>query len=280
MKAELIDGIREAEKIKNNVKNEINSTGIKPGLGVILVGDDSASKLYVNKKEKACQEVGIYSETHTLPNDAKEEDVVEVLEKLNSNDKIHGILVQLPLPSHLNERKILHNISIKKDVDGLHPLSMGKLFMKESPVACCTPKGIIRLLDEYGIVIDGKDVVIINRSNIVGKPLAAMLLNRNATITICHSRTRDLAKHTKNADILITAIGKPGVITGDMVKENVVIIDAGTSKKEDKLMGDVDFESAKEKASFITPVPGGVGPMTIAMLMHNTILSAKSILKE
>ncbi len=289
MPAEIINGTEISKQIKEELKQEIaqlkEKYGVTPGLATILVGEDPASKVYVGQKEKVCSALGMYSERHDLPEDATEEDVLALVEKLNKDPKIHGILVQLPLPRHINATKVLYAIDIIKDVDGFHPFNVGKLVIGEPTFVPCTPNGIHELLKRSGVDIDGKKVVVVGRSNIVGKPIANILLQKakgaNATVTICHTGTKDLASHTKRADILIAAVGKPKAITADMVKKGVVVIDVGvnpigkTPEGKRILVGDVDFEAIKEKASAITPVPGGVGPMTITMLMKNTVEAAK-----
>lgn len=282
MSATLIKGSEISKQIKEELKQEIvklkEKYNITPGLSTILVGEDEASKVYVGAKEKACKELGIYSERIDLPVDTKEQDLLALIEKLNKNPKIHGILVQLPLPKHINETHVLYAIDPSKDVDGFHPVNVGKMMLGEPTFLPCTPHGILELLKRSGTDTKGAEVVVIGRSNIVGKPVANILLQKkggNATVTICHTGTRDLASHTKRADILIVAAGKPKTVTADMVKDGVVVIDVGVNRLESGLCGDVDFETVKEKAKAITPVPGGVGPMTIVMLMKNTVESAK-----
>jgi methylenetetrahydrofolate dehydrogenase (NADP+)/methenyltetrahydrofolate cyclohydrolase len=282
MSATLIKGSEISKQIKEELKQEIvklkEKHTITPGLSTILVGEDEASKVYVGAKEKACKDLGIYSERIDLPADTKEQDLIALIEKLNKNSKIHGILVQLPLPKHINETNILYAIDPSKDVDGFHPVNVGKMMLGEPTFLPCTPHGILELLKRSGTETKGAEVVIVGRSNIVGKPIANMLLQKkggNATVTVCHTGTKDIASHTKRADILIVAAGKPKTVTGDMVKDGVVVIDVGVNRLETGLVGDVDFETVKEKAKAITPVPGGVGPMTIVMLMKNTVQSAK-----
>ncbi len=279
--AELIDGKVVSQSVRDEVAELASKlkqdTGIVPGLAAVLVGDDAASEIYVRNKRKACEKVGIYSEEHKLPAETTEEQLLGLVNKLNEDTKIHGILVQLPLPGHINETKILRTVSPLKDVDGFHPYNVGLLVEGNPRFVSCTPGGIIKMLDFYNIDIKGKDVVVVGRSNIVGKPVSMLLLHRHGTVTICHSRTKDLKEVTGRADILVAAIGRANFITADMVKDGAVVIDVGINRKDDgKLTGDVDFEAVSEKASFITPVPGGVGPMTIAMLLYNTYLSAKS----
>lgn len=289
MAAKIINGTEISKQIKEELKQEIaqlkEKHGVTSGLATILVGEDPASKVYVGQKEKVCDALGMYSERHDLPEDATEEDLLVLVEKLNKDPKIHGVLVQLPLPKHINATKVLYAIDATKDVDGFHPINVGKLVIGESTFVPCTPNGIHELLKRSGVDVEGKEVVVVGRSNIVGKPIANILLQKakgaNATVTICHTGTKDLASYTKRADILIAAIGKPKAITADMVKEGVVVIDVGvnpigtTPEGKRILVGDVDFEAIKEKASAITPVPGGVGPMTITMLMKNTVEAAK-----
>ncbi len=289
MTAKIISGTEIARQIREEIKQEIAELKAKydliPGLATVLVGDDPASKVYVGGKEKACQELGIYSERHDIPGNSTEEQVLSLVQRLNDNPKIHGILVQLPMPKHINEAKVLYAINPNKDVDGFHPVSLGKLMIGEPDFIPCTPHGIQQLLVRSGINIEGSEVVVIGRSNIVGKPITNILLQKkpgaNATVTICHTGTRDIKAHTLKADIIIAAAGKPNTVTEDMVKDGVVIIDVGvnevgkTAEGKRILAGDVDFEKVKEKASAITPVPGGVGPMTITMLMLNTVKAAK-----
>jgi len=290
MTAKIIDGKQVAADMREELKKELaklKEQGIVPGLGVILVGEDPASKSYVTAKERTCEEIGIYSDDNRLPAETSQKELMARVRKMNKDPKIHGILVQLPLPKHLNETEVLLAIDPAKDVDGFHPMNVGKMVVGEESFLPCTPHGVIQLLVRSGVKIEGADVVIVGRSNIVGKPLANMLIqkkpNRNATVTICHTRTKNLARHTRRADILIAAAGQPNTITADMVKEGVVVIDVGVNRVDDptkkqgfRLVGDVDFEAVKEKASLITPVPGGVGPMTITMLMYNTVESAKA----
>jgi methylenetetrahydrofolate dehydrogenase (NADP+)/methenyltetrahydrofolate cyclohydrolase len=283
MPATLIKGSEISKQIKEEIKQEVAALKEKhnviPGLATILVGEDEASKVYVGAKEKACKELGIHSERIDIPSDTKEADLLALIEKLNKDPKIHGILVQLPLPKHINGTKILYAIDPGKDVDAFHPVNVGKLMIGKPVFLPCTPHGIQELLIRSGVNTDGAEVVVVGRSNIVGKPIANMLIQKNkganATVTICHTGTRDLASHTRRADILIVAAGKPKTINADMVKEGVVVIDVGVNRLETGLVGDVDFDSVKEKAKAITPVPGGVGPMTITMLMYNTVQSAK-----
>lgn len=275
----IIDGKELAKKIRSNLRlecEELKKQGVKPKLAVILVGDDGASKVYVKNKNKACEDVGIEFEEHLLNADIMQEELIELINVLNYKKDIHGILLQSPIPSHLDINEAFKTILPEKDVDGFNPLNVGKLTLGQDTFVSCTPYGIMKMFEEYGIDLSGKDVTIIGRSNIVGKPLIQCCLNKNATVTICHSRTKDLKEHTQNADVVIVAIGKAKFITEDMVKEGAVIIDVGINRdKNGKLVGDVDFENVQKKASYITPVPGGVGPMTIAMLMNNLIKAAK-----
>ena len=271
----IIDGKELAKKIRSNLKiecQELIKKGIQPKLAVIMVGDDSASKVYVRNKSRACKEVGVEYEEYLLGSDITQKELIDLIHKLNEDKKVNGILLQSPIPSHLDINEAFREISYKKDVDGFNPINVGKLLLNQDTFISCTPYGIMKMFEEYNIDLEGKNVVIIGRSNIVGKPLMACCLNNHATVTICHSRTKELAEKTKNADILIAAIGKAKFVKADMVKEGAVVIDVGINRDENqKLTGDVDFENVKEKASYITPVPGGVGPMTIAMLMNNVI---------
>ena len=275
----IIDGKTIAEKIKNDLKTEIlelKSKGIIPTLAVVLVGENSASKIYVRNKKKACEEIGIYSEEFNLPENTSEDELIDLIEKLNSNSDINGILVQLPLPLHISEIKIAEAVNPIKDVDVFNPVNTGKLLSGNADLIPCTPKGIAELFDYEKISLKGKHCVIIGRSNIVGKPLAMLMLQKDATVTICHSKTKNLEKICQNADIIIAAIGKPKFITKNMVKNGCVIIDVGINRNKDgTICGDADFEEVKNIASYITPVPGGVGPMTIAMLLENTIITTK-----
>lgn len=277
--AVIIDGKQLAKKIRSNLKIEcdkLKQEGIMPKLAVILIGDDSASKIYVKNKNKACEDIGIAFEEYILDANTTQEQLMDLIDKLNSKDDIHGILLQSPIPQHLDINEAFKTILPKKDVDGFNPVNVGKLVLNQDTFISCTPYGIMKMFEEYNIDLKGKNVTIIGRSNIVGKPLAQCCLNKGATITVCHSSTRNLKEHTQNADILIVAIGKSKFITEDMVKDRAVIIDVGINRGEDgKLTGDVDFENVEKKASYITPVPGGVGPMTIAMLMNNVIKAAR-----
>lgn len=289
MAAKIISGTEIAKQIRADLKEEVANLKAKhditPGLATVLVGDDPASKVYVGQKEKGCAELGIYSERIDLPGDTPEADLLALIDRLNKDPRINGILVQLPLPKHIDERKVLYAIDPAKDVDGFHPVNVGKLMIGTRCFLPCTPHGIQELLIRSGVETAGAEVVVVGRSNIVGKPIANMLIQKgkgaDATVTVCHTRTKDMAFHTRRADILIVAAGRPKTVTADMVKEGVVVIDVGVNRigqtPEGKaiLAGDVDFESVKEKASAITPVPGGVGPMTITMLMQNTVEAAK-----
>lgn len=279
MSAQIIDGKAIAQALREDLKKEIETLkrekGITPGLAVVLVGEDPASKTYVASKEKTSKEMGMHSEVYRLPAETSQAELLALIDKLNNNPQIHGILVQLPLPDHIDEKAVIDAIKPEKDVDGFHPISVGNLVIGAPCAVPCTPNGCIELLDRIGVDLKGKHVVVVGRSNIVGKPVAMLALHRHATVTICHSRTKDLAYHTKQADILIVAVGRPKMITGDMIKPGAVVIDVGINRVDGKIVGDVDFDSAQEVAGWITPVPGGVGPMTIGMLMKNTIEAAK-----
>jgi methylenetetrahydrofolate dehydrogenase (NADP+)/methenyltetrahydrofolate cyclohydrolase len=289
MAAKIISGTETAAIIREELKEEVRTLkeqhGLVPGLVTIIVGDNPASVSYVTAKQKTAKELGFYSIQEDMPDDIPEEGLIAMVKKYNNDNRIHGILVQLPLPRHINETRVLNAINPNKDVDGFHPVNIGKLMIGDANFYPCTPLGIQQLLVKNGIQIDGAEVVVVGRSNIVGKPIAMMLVQKakgaNATVTICHTATRDLASHTQRADILIVAAGRPKAITANMVKEGVVVIDVGvnrigvTPEGKAKLCGDVDFDSVKEKAAFITPVPGGVGPMTITMLMLNTVKAAR-----
>ena len=277
--ATIIDGKMLSLKLKEEMKGRIaqmKEEGIVPKLVVVLVGNDSASQVYVRNKHKSCGEVGIESEVITMPEETTQQELLEAVERLNQDNSVDGILVQLPLPKQIDEKTVLRAIRPDKDVDGFHPVNVGLLSIGDECFAPATPSGIVVMLKEYGIEIAGKHCVIVGRSNIVGKPMAALMLKENATVTVCHSKTSNLAEITRQADILIVATGRRNTVTADMVKEGVVVIDVGMNRNElGKLCGDVDFENVKEKASFITPVPGGVGPMTITELLESTILAAK-----
>ncbi len=280
MAAYIIDGKALAQTIREGIAEEVRilekDTGIKPGLAAVLVGDDPASAVYVKNKKIACEKAGLYPREHLLSASTTQEALLKLIHQLNEDSRIHGILVQLPLPPGIDSQAILQAVSPKKDVDGFHPVNVGRLVEGNPVFIPCTPKGVIQMIDSTGQDIAGKRAVVIGRSNIVGKPVAMLLLHRHATVTICHSRTKDLPGVVREADIVIAAIGKPRFVTADMVKEGAVVIDVGINRLADgKLVGDVDFDRVKERAGWITPVPGGVGPMTIAMLLHNTLESAK-----
>lgn len=289
MTAKIIDGKKIAADMRAELKAEVaklKQQNIVPGLGVILVGEDPASQSYVLAKERACADMGIYSDDNHLPAETSQDELMALVEKMNKDPKINGILVQLPLPEGLDESQVLLAIDPAKDVDGFHPMNVGKMVVGERAFVPCTPHGIVQLLVRSGVTIEGAEVVIVGRSNLVGKPLANMLIqkkpNANATVTVCHTRTKNLSSHTKQADIVIAAAGRPNTVTSDMIKEGAVVIDVGVNRIEDstkkrgyRLVGDVDFEAVIEKASLISPVPGGVGPMTITMLLYNTVESAK-----
>ena len=276
---QILDGKALAQNIEKEIQKEVESLsqkGITPGLAVMLVGSDPASQSYVNMKAKACKRTGIYSITHEMPENIQQESLLQTIAMLNQNPNIDGILVQLPLPKHIDTTTVLEAIAPHKDVDGFHPFNMGRVFANLESFVPATPMGVLTLLKHYKIPFQGKNVVIVGASNIVGKPLGALFLNENATITLCHIYTQDLAKHTKEADILCVAVGKPNLITKDMVKEGAIVVDIGISRLQDgRIVGDVDFENVAPLCAFITPVPGGVGPMTIASLLQNTLKAAK-----
>lgn len=290
MSAIIIDGKQVAADIRAELKAKVEklkaTTGITPGLAVVLVGDDPASKSYVTAKEKACAEIGLYSDDNRLPADCSQEHLLQLIDRLNRDPRIHGILVQLPLPKHIDETQVIMAIDPAKDVDGFHPVNVGRMVIGEKAFLPCTPHGVLQLLQRSGIKTSGAHAVIVGRSNIVGKPLANLLLQKtasgNATVTICHTGTRDLAHFTRQADIVIAAAGRPNTITADMIRPGAAVIDVGVNRVEDlqaprgyRLVGDVDFEAVRAKASYLTPVPGGVGPMTITMLLANTIRAAR-----
>lgn len=281
--AEILDGKALAKKIRKELKLEVEDLkkrGVNPKLAVIMVGDNSASQVYVRNKSKACEKVGIEFEEFLFNKDTSEEELINTIDRLNKDDKINGILLQSPVPKHINIQKAFEKISPSKDVDGFNAVNVGKLATGQDAFISCTPYGIVKILEEYEIETEGKNAVILGRSNIVGKPMIQCMLNKNATVTVCHSRTKNIGEIIKNADILIAAIGKPKFVTADMVKSGAVVIDVGINRLEDgSLCGDVDFENLCEKASYITPVPGGVGPMTIAMLLNNVVKAAKLSLK-
>lgn len=278
--ATILSGKTVSARIKENLKieiEELKKSGILPGLAVIIVGEDPASKVYVGRKEAMCQELGMHSEKFALPEDTTQEELMALVEKLNNDNKIHGILVQLPLPKGLDEKAIINTIRPEKDVDAFHPSNVGKIMIGDYDFVPCTPAGIMELIAESGVEVEGKTCVVVGRSNIVGKPMSMLLLHKNGTVTTCHSRTKNLAEVCKTADILVAAVGKANFITADMVKPGAVVIDVGMNRLSDgKLVGDVDFENVEKIAGAITPVPGGVGPMTIAMLMRNTFTAAKN----
>jgi len=281
MTAQIIDGKAIAEAVRNDWKKRadaLKAQGVLPGLAVIIVGDNPASKVYVRNKVKACHDVGLNSEVHELPADISEDMLLKRIQDLNANPDIHGILVQLPLPSHISNDKVLEAIAAEKDVDGFHLYNLGALVVGNTVFPPCTPYGVQCLLEHTEIPIEGQNAVVVGRSNIVGKPMALMLLHKGATVSICTSKTRDLSFYTRIADILVVAVGKPNIITADMVKEGAAVLDVGINRlPEGKLVGDVDFDAVKEKAGYITPVPGGVGPMTITMLVANTVLAAERL---
>ncbi len=285
LKASIIDGKKIAVGVRAEARKEADeiysACGIRPGLAVVLVGEDPASKVYVRSKTRACDDVGLKSFQYTLPADTTEDALLALIDELNERDDVHGILVQLPLPARLDEDAVIERINPDKDVDGFHPYNMGRLVAGSPALVPCTPLGIIRLIESTGINIEGKNAVVVGRSNIVGKPAAILLLQKNATVTICHSRTSRLHDKIKDADILVASVGKSGFVRGEWIKEGAVVIDVGINRGEDgRLSGDVDFAGASERAAFITPVPGGVGPMTIAMLMSNTVRAARNLLCE
>ena len=277
--AQIIDGKAVSAKIKAEVRKEaeeLKKQGVEIGLAVVIVGNNSASRVYVNNKKKACEEVGFNSYEYALPEETTEAELLELVEKLNNDDKVNGILVQLPLPKQINENSIINAIRPEKDVDAFHPENVGHIMIGDFSFLPCTPAGVMELIAETGVDVCGKSCVVIGRSNIVGKPMAMLLLHKHGTVTICHSRTKDLAEVCRNADILVAAVGKAKFVTPDMVKEGAVVIDVGMNRDENgKLCGDVDYNACFDKAGYITPVPGGVGPMTIAMLMKNTLTAAK-----
>ncbi len=289
MKAKILDGKSVASKIRNRIKEIIEKDfkpkNFQPGLVAIIVGENPASKIYVSSKAKACNEAGILSKVIELPESTSQHELIKIIKQLNVDPKFQGILVQQPLPHHINQESINETINPEKDVDGFHPMNMGKLLLGESGFIPCTPLGIVKLLNEYGIKLKGMDIVVIGRSNIVGKPLAALLMQKNestnATVTICHSATKDIEKYTKDADIVIAALGKPEFLNSKMIRENSIIVDVGINRVEDvnsqkgyKIIGDVKFDEVAEKAAYITPVPGGIGPMTISMLLYNTLIAS------
>ena len=274
--ATLINGKEVSAFVKEKVRDEAKALGITPGLAVVLVGDDPASQVYVNNKKRACEFCGFYSESYALPAETSESELLELISVLNKNPKIHGILVQMPLPKHIDPDRVINAILPEKDVDAFHPQNVGKIMLGKFSFLPCTPAGVMTLLDYYGIDVCGMNCVVIGRSNIVGKPMAMLLMHKNATVTVCHTKTRNLPSITRAADLVVSAVGKPRFLTADMVRDGVIVIDVGISRVENgKLSGDVEFAAVEPKASYITPVPGGVGPMTIATLMQNTLTSAK-----
>ena len=277
----IIDGKALAQEIRNDLKlevQELKEKGINPKLAVIMLGEDKASAVYVRSKSKACNELGIEFEEFIKGNETTQKELIDLIDELNKREDIHGILLQSPIPKNLDIREAFNRIDSKKDVDGFNPINVGKLAIGEDCFISCTPYGVIKMLEAYNIEIEGKRAVVIGRSNIVGKPVAQCLLNKNATVTICHSKTRNIAEVVREADIVVAALGKPKFVTEDMIKDGAVVIDVGINRNsEGKLEGDVDFENVSKKASYITPVPGGVGPMTIAMLMNNVVKAAKNI---
>lgn len=281
MTAPIINGKQVSEDIRGSIRVEVErlvKQGLTPGLAVVLVGEDPASQVYVRNKEKACHDLGFYSEVHRLPASTSQEDLLSLVDKLNRQDNIHGILVQLPLPKHIHEKSVIDAIAVEKDVDGFHPVNVGNLVIGDDSLLPCTPAGVIELIKRTGIEIAGKHAVVIGRSNIVGKPVSLLLQREHATVTMCHSKTENMKELTKQADILVVAIGRANFVDASFVKPGAVVIDVGMNRLENgKLAGDVDFESVKEVSGPITPVPGGVGPMTITMLMQNTLIAAKRL---
>lgn len=282
MTAHIISGKELAKKIRHNIQKQVEQLDQPPGLATVLVGDDPASHIYVRFKARACKKVGMYSRQINLPTTTTQQELQQTVNDLNNDPQIHGILVQLPLPDHLDEKPILESINPAKDVDGFHPINMGRLLAHkkgslDNLLLPCTPKGVIKLIASTGLDLAGKKVVVIGRSNLVGKPVALMALYANATVTLCHSRTADLLQETSQADVLISAVGSPRLVTADMIKEGAVVIDVGTNRTDDGVVGDVDFETCSKKAGWITPVPGGVGPMTIACLLENTLMASQQL---
>ncbi|NMO96886.1 bifunctional methylenetetrahydrofolate dehydrogenase/methenyltetrahydrofolate cyclohydrolase FolD [Paenibacillus lemnae] len=281
MTASVISGKLISEEIRTSISEEVQelaSKGVRPGLAVVLVGDDAASQVYVRNKEKACQTLGFYSEVHRLQGSTSQADLLSLVDKLNQDRNIHGILVQLPLPKHIDEKSVINAIAVEKDVDGFHPVNVGNLVIGDDSLLPCTPAGVIEMIKRSGLTIAGKHAVVIGRSNIVGKPVSLLLQREHATVTMCHSRTSNMAEVARQADILIVAIGRANMIDDTYVKPGAVVIDVGMNRLDNgKLAGDVDYDLAKEVAGYITPVPGGVGPMTITMLMQNTLLAAKRL---
>ena len=278
----ILDGRIVANKLKNEIKEKVSNLEIKPGLAVICIGNDPASQIYVKLKRKVCEELGIYIEEHFFDDNVTQKELIDLIDDLNEDDSIHGILLQSPIPYHLNILELFDRISPKKDIDGFNLVNVGKLSQGQDCFVPCTPLGIMRLLKEYNIEIEGKNCVVVGRSNIVGRPMAQLLINANGTVTVCHSKTRNLGEITKNADILIVAVGKPKFITQDMVKNGAIIVDVGINRVEGskRIKGDVDFENVKDKCEFITPVPGGVGPMTIVTLMSNLLKAYEDLIRD
>lgn len=276
--AKIIDGRQISQQVKERVKEQVaalTEKGVQPGLAVVIVGENPASRVYVNNKKKACAECGIASFEHALPSETSQETLLELVRRLNEDQKVHGILVQLPLPGHMDETAVLNAISPAKDVDAFHPVNVGKIMIGDYSFLPCTPAGVMELIASTGVSIEGKNCAVIGRSNIVGKPMAMLLLHANGTVTICHSRTKELEKICAKADILVAAVGRAKFVTADMVKPGAIVIDVGMNRVDGKLCGDVDYAAVEPVAGYITPVPGGVGPMTIAMLMQNTVTAAK-----
>ncbi len=282
MAAQIIDGKVLALSIRERISREVADlharSGVRPGLAAILVGEDPASQVYVKNKQKACDAAGIYVDAHRLPATTTQAELLALIDKVNTDPKIHGILVQLPLPPHIDSKVILDAVSPQKDADGFHPYNMGQLVVGQAAFVPCTPKGVLHMIDSTGVQLEGKRAVVVGRSNIVGKPVALLLMHRNATVTVCHSKTRDLPSVCREADVLVVAIGKAKFLTSDMVREGALVVDVGVNRLPDgSLTGDVDFGPVSERAAWISPVPGGVGPMTVAMLMENTLASAKRV---
>lgn len=275
MPAKIIDGNKVAQEIRDQLKKEVDKLDVNPGLAVVLVGNDPASEIYVNMKEKNCNQVGFYSKKILLPENTTEMELLKIIDDLNQDEKIHGMIVQLPLPKHINEQLIIDSILPHKDADGFHPINLGNMLIGNNVVLPATPKGVMKLIESTGVSLEGKHAVVVGRSNIVGKPISILLQQKNCTVTMCHSRSKPLSDYTKQADILIAAAGVPKLIKKDMIKKGAIVIDVGTNKVDGKLVGDVDFDEVKEVAGHITPVPGGVGPMTRAMLLENTLQTMK-----
>ncbi|MCG9126853.1 bifunctional methylenetetrahydrofolate dehydrogenase/methenyltetrahydrofolate cyclohydrolase FolD [Candidatus Poribacteria bacterium] len=276
MSAEILNGSRLAQSIRSQIRKKLKKLNLTPGLAVIQVGDDPASTIYIKHKQRDCDKVNFHSEIHKLPSDSSQQEIIKVVSELSTRSNIHGILVQMPLPEQIDEQNVIDSIPPEKDVDGLTPLNLGNLFINREGVTPCTPTGIIRLIELSGVPIEGKQAVCVGRSHLVGKPIGIMLLNRNATVTYCHSRTENLGEITKQADFLIAAVGKSEFITAEMVKPGAMVIDVGINSLDDRLVGDVKFDEVQQVAGYITPVPGGVGPLTRAMLLENTLKLAMS----